>query len=191
MRTPPRLQPAEAVADLALAARDLLDVVGIVADACQSRCLAAADVAAALERRPRIPNRRELIAVLADIATGTCSALEHLFLTRVVRAHGLLEPTRQALRVVAEEGGRREYRDAEWEEQSLVVELDGRLFHDNAGQRDRDLERDLDDVTGGRVTVRLGWGQVTRRACRTARRLERLLRQRGWGGEATQCPDCQ
>ena len=153
--------------------------------------MSAAEVVSALEGRARTPNRGELTAVLADVATGTCSALEHLFLTQVVRAHGLPEPLRQAPRVVEDDGGRHEFRDAEWEEHSLVVELDSRLFHDNAGQRDRDLERDLDDVTDGRVTARLGWGQVTRRACRTARRLERLLRARGWSGALSPCPDCQ
>lgn len=191
MRTPPRLRPAEAVLDLALSAGDLLDAVGVVADACQSRCVEAADVVAALRRRPRVTNRRELADALADVAAGTCSTLEHLFLTRVVRSHGLPEPTRQALRVVAEDAGRREYRDAEWQGQALVVELDGRQFHDSAGQRDRDLERDLDDLTSGRTTVRLGWGQVSRRACRTARRLERMLRDKGWEGTGHPCPECQ
>jgi len=144
-----------------------------------------------LRHRSRASNRAELAAVLNDVATGTCSVLEHLFLTQVVRAHGLPEPERQSPRVVMEDGGRHEYRDAEWVAHSLVVELDGRLFHDNAGQRDRDLERDLDDVTGGRVTARLGWGQVSRRACRTARRLEQLLRTRGWEGAVSRCPECQ
>ncbi len=191
MRTPPRLRPAEAALDLALAAGDLLDAVGVLADACQSRCVDAAGIASALHGRPRVSNRGELAAVLTDVATGTCSALEHLFLTRVVRAHGLPEPTRQAPRVVVDGGRRHEFRDTEWEEQSVVVELDGRLFHDNAGQRDRDLERDLDDVIGGRVTARLGWGQVSRRACRTARRIERLLKAGGWDGAARTCPECQ
>ncbi len=191
MRTPPRLRPEEATVDLVLAADDLLDVVGVVADACQSRAVDATQVMAALARRPRVAERQELAAVLADVATGTCSAMERLFLMRVVRAHGLPEPTRQAPRVVGEDGGRREYRDAEWEEERVVVELDGRAFHDHARQRDRDLERDLDDVVSGHTTVRLGWGQVSRRACRTARRLERMLGDRGWEGSGHACPECQ
>ena len=77
------------------------------------------------------------------------------------------------------------------EDERLVAELDGRLFHDNAQQRDRDLDRDLDDAADGHVVVRLGWGQVTRRACRTARRLATLLATRGWTGAMSACPDCQ
>jgi len=55
MRTPPRLRPAEAVFDLTLAADDLLDAVGVLADACQTRCVDATEVASrcgiALARR--------------------------------------------------------------------------------------------------------------------------------------------
>jgi len=130
--------------------------------------------------------------VLTDIAAGSCSALEHLFLTRVVRAHGIPDPSRQLPRTVVEATGtHREYRDAEWTQEAVVAELDGRLFHDNARQRDRDLERDLDDAVDGKVAVRLGWGQVTRRSCRTAQRLGALLTTRGWVGTTTNCPECQ
>lgn len=150
LRTPPRLLLPEAVADLAIAAPDELEVVQIVADACQSRMV---------------------------VAAGTCSALEHRFVNGVVRAHGLPMPGQQRVRTLTDEGGRRELRDCEWEAERLVVELDGRQFHDNARQRDRDLDRDLDDVAGGRVAVRLGWGQATRRRCRTAQRLATILRR--------------
>jgi len=64
----------------------------------------------------------------------------------------------------------------------VVVELDGRLFHDAATGRDRDLERDLDTATDGRSTVRLGWGQVFERPCSTAAKVGRLLQLAGWSG---------
>jgi hypothetical protein len=71
------------------------------------------------------------------------------------------------------------------------VELDGRLFHDSAAQRDRDIDRDLDAAVHGRTTIRLGYGQVFDRPCVTARRLAVLLHQRGWRGSATPCgSDC-
>jgi hypothetical protein len=73
----------------------------------------------------------------------------------------------------------------------LVVELDGRLFHDTTEQRDRDLERDLDAAVTHLLTVRLGWGQVFDRPCRTATRLGLLLGRRGWAGGAQRCgPTC-
>ena len=191
VRTPPRLRPADAALDLALEADDVLDAVGVLADACQSRSVGAAEIQAVLGRRSRVFGRQQLSDILADIAGGTCSVLEHLFLTRVIRAHGIPDPSRQVTRTVSEKGGkRREYRDAEWEEWGFVTELDGRLFHDNAQQRDVDLDRDLDDAVAGKVAVRLGWGQVTRRACRTAQRVGILLRARGWPGRVRPCPHC-
>ena len=81
------------------------------------------------------------------------------------------------------------YRDVEYE--TLIVELDGRLFHDSAAQRDRDMDRDLDAAVDSRTTIRLGYGQVFDRPCDTALRLEALLRQRGWRGAGTPCAvDC-
>jgi len=191
MRTPPRLRAAEATLDLVMRASDTYEAVGLIADVTQTRCTDAADIIAVVRGRRRVPGRAELMSVLSDLATGTCSVLEHRFVIDVVRAHGLPDPTRQSPRVVTEDGGRREYRDAEWIEQGLVVELDGRQFHDNAYQRDRDLDRDLDDAVGGRAVVRLGWGQVTVRSCRTAARLALLLHSRGWDGTHLSCPDCQ
>lgn len=191
LRTPPRLVPAEAALDLALGAPDLLSAVGLVADACQTRCVVPEQIHEALARRPRVPGRAALSGVLGDLADGTSSALEHLFLTRVQRPHGLPRPRLQAPRlVVSPDGVHREYRDVEWEPWSLVVELDGRTFHDHASDLDLDLDRDLDDAVAGSLAIRLGWGQVTRRSCRTACRLAALLVARGWTGALTPCPDC-
>lgn len=59
------------------------------------------------------------------------------------------------------------------------MELDGRLDH---SALDRDLERDLETATSGRRSVRLGWGRVYDRPCRTAALIARLLVLGGWGG---------
>jgi hypothetical protein len=190
LRTPPRLRLPDALAELVIGAEDVLDVVGLVADAAQSRYVTPQAVLDALADRPRVPGRARKLAVLQDVAAGTSSALELLFVDGVVRAHGLPFPERQRTHVVSDEGGRVEHRDAEWPGLGVVCELDGRLFHDNAGQHDQDLDRDLDDAADGHTAVRLGWGQVSRRACRTARRLDRLLRRHGWTGEMTPCPAC-
>ena len=83
------------------------------------------------------------------------------------------------------------YRDVDYDELGLVVELDGRLFHDSATRRDADLDRDLDAAVAGRSSVRLSWGQVLDRPCRTAGRIADLLQARGWAGAAVRCgPDC-
>ena len=68
--------------------------------------------------------------------------------------------------VVAPDGTRNEYRDVEWERWSLVVELDSRTFHDNAHQRDADLDRDLDDAVAGSLR-----GQGLERRSETVPRL--------------------
>ena len=189
--TPPRLRPAEATLDVVARLRDPAEIVGILADACQSRRTTAAELTTALANRSKVGQRRRLEAIMADLREGTASVLEHEFMNGVVRAHGLPMPVRQSVRIIPLSAGiRREYRDHEWLDLGLVVELDGRAFHDNATQRDRDLDRDLDDAVSGRRVIRLGWGQATTRACATARKLALILSAQGWLGEQHVCPRC-
>ena len=68
------------------------------------------------------------------------------------------------------------YRDAVYGQRAL--ELDGRLLHDTAEQRDRDFERDLDAAVEGHDTVRLTWGQVFGRPCSTAAKVSATPRAR-------------
>ena len=160
--TPPRIRIEEAVLDVAAGSRDEMRAIAVLADAVQSRRTTAGRILAALRARARISRRELLDAVLRDIAEGTCSALEHAYLTRVERPHGLPRPERQR-----QPSGQRVLRDVDHAEFGLVIELDGRAFHDNATAWDADLERDLDAlITQERETVRLGWGQVVRAAVR-------------------------
>ena len=69
----------------------------------------------------------------------------------------------------------------------LVVELDGRLFHDSTSARDRDFDRDLLAQVDGQLTTRLAWGQVFDRPCWTAAQVGVLLQQRGWTGAPKPC----
>jgi hypothetical protein len=64
------------------------------------------------------------------------------------------------------------------------------MDHSHVADKDRDLDRDLDAAVDGKVTVRLGHGQVVGRACPTAHRLGRLMQARGWRGEVRRCPQC-
>jgi hypothetical protein len=183
---PPRLRIEEAVLDVAAGAEDDFHSVAVLAAAVGSRRTTAGRVLVALDGRSRIARRGFLTDVLRDIDAGTCSVLEHGYLTRVERPHGLPRAGRQ----VADAARGPVYRDVEYRRQGLVVELDGRLFHTSAEARDRDLDRDLDAAVDGRNTVRLGWGQVFARPCRTANRVAALLGQRGWSGEMVRCPAC-
>ena len=134
----------------------------------------------------RIARRPLLQSVLVDVAAGACSALEHAYLTRVERPHGLPRAGRQ---VRASNRGPI-YRDVLYEKLGTVVELDGRLDHTRARDRDRDLERDLDAAIEELLTVRLGWGQVVGRSCLTATKVARVLQRRGWRGSLRPCPEC-
>lgn len=187
-RSPPRLRTEEALLDLAGAAATDLDAVAILTDACQSRWTTAQRLVEALDHRTRLRRRRWLREVLRDIHAGTCSVLEHGYLTRVERPHGLPEGARQA---PARSSGRTVFRDVDYAPFPMLVELDGRPWHDGATQRDRDLDRDLEAAVDGRLTVRLGWGQVYDRPCLTAGRVGRLLVTRGWQGPIVRCgPAC-
>lgn len=185
---PPRVRIEEAALDLAAAAPTEFAAIGLLADVCQTRRTTAPRLLKACAGRRRLRRRRWLGAVLTDIAEGTCSVLEHAYLTRVERAHGLPAPRRQA---DAESDRGPAYRDVEYDAFGLVVELDGRLFHNSASQRDVDLDRDLDAAVDGRLSVRLGWGQVVDRGCRSAGKVAELLQLRGWTGSPRDCgPSC-
>lgn len=185
--SPPRLQYEHAVLDMALEAGDDLTAIGLLARAVQSRRTTALRLLDSVGERSRVRRRAWLMAVLSDIAEGTCSVLEHEYLARVERAHGLPRGSRQR-RAGTSTGV--VYRDVAYD--ALLVELDGRLFHDTAGQRDRDFERDLDAAVDGRQTLRLSWGQVHVRPCSTAAKVAAVLARRGWAGSLAACgPGCE
>ncbi|MCL2541961.1 MAG: type IV toxin-antitoxin system AbiEi family antitoxin domain-containing protein [Nocardioidaceae bacterium] len=183
---PPRQRVEEAVLDLALAADDRLDSVSHIADLLGARLSRADRLAEALERRPRVPDRRFLEAVIADAEAGTCSVLEHGYLTLVEQAHRLPAAARQ----VRDSRKGPLYRDVCYEEMATIVELDGRLHHSRTRDRDRDMERDLDAAVDGSVTARLGWGQVYGRPCSTAQKVGALLIARGWTAQPAPCRFC-
>jgi len=136
----------------------------------------------------RFRRGRWMRSVLADLAAGTESVLEHGYLNRVERPHGLPRGRRQ---LSDRSTGKQVHRDVVYDDLALIVELDGRLFHDNAKQRDQDFDRDLDAAAvQDSLTVRITHGQVFGTPCRTADRLTTLMRRRGWQGPVMSCPKC-
>ncbi len=189
MSTLPRLRLEEAVVEVAAAAQDPYAAFAAFARLCHTRRSHPRAIADALARRRGVPSRALLLEMLADLAEGTCSVLEREYLVRVERAHSLPTPARQ-LRVRT--AGGVVYRDADHLAYGVVVELDGRLFHDSPTARADDLDRDLDTVAEhGGLTLRIGWRQVTRDACRTALRVGRVLQRHGWSGAVARCPRCR
>ncbi|MCF8608215.1 hypothetical protein L5I01_33175 [Gordonia sp. HY442] len=186
---PPRIRLDETVLDLASTATSKVDVIAVLSGIVGARRTTAERLLAALDRRERARHSAFIRAVLHDVRDGTCSVLEHGYLTKVERAHGLPAPTRQAPTCV----GRSGLRDADYPDWGVIVELDGRLGHDDAVSRDRDMERDLDaTVLADRTTLRVGFGQVHDRPCSTAQKVGIELSKGGWPGRLHACrlPDC-
>lgn len=185
--SPPRLRLEEAALDVCSDAPSRTDALAIVTDLCQQRRTTPARLIGVLERRKRMRFGTWLRSALSDVALGAMSMLEQSYLRKVERAHGLPRAQRQ-LRCRTEDGVT--YRDVEYEEFNLVVELDGRVGHEFVRDRWKDMDRDLLTAVNRRLTVRIGWSQVEKRSCVTAARIGSLLQQRGWTGAITPCGDC-
>ena len=187
--SPPRVRVEVAAVEVAHRATDDLAAISALASVVGARRTVADRLRLEVERRGRLRRRTLLTGLLADLAEGTHSVLEHGYLDRVLRPHALPEPTNRQAPVSG--AGRQEYRDVAHADVELVVELDGKL-HDAAEARDDDADRDLDDLAGGKVTPRLRYRQVFATPCRTASRLAVLFRARGWDGAARPCesPGC-
>ncbi|WP_223163558.1 type IV toxin-antitoxin system AbiEi family antitoxin domain-containing protein [Nocardioides humilatus] len=188
---PPRMHYDATIIEIADTAARELDVIAVLADACGARRTTAARLRDRIDDLPRLHQRDLLLGILDDVAEGTCSVLEHRYLTHVERPHGLPRGLRQDAVIRSDRPMLRDvvYRGLRgaW---TQVVELDGRLHHDSATARDRDMERDLDAALEREHSVRIGYGQTFERACVTAAKLDRLLVTRGWAGRAKRCPKC-
>jgi hypothetical protein len=161
--------------------------VGVLADACQRGHTRPDRLEAALQQRGKLPHRRLLLSILEDVASGAYSVLERRYLLRVERPHGLPTGSRQR-RVHL--GRRVHYRDVEYVESRTTVELDGRIGHEATSDRWMDLDRDLESVVRGDLTLRVGWKQVLD-PCRLAAAVARILIARGWTGNPRPCrPGC-
>lgn len=178
----PRVRYERAVLDVLDDCRNDMDRVAQLSLAVNSRRTSAARLNEALAARPRIAGREVVEQLLADVESGSCSVLEHGYISRVERPHRLPATSRQ-VRGVIREGVI--YRDAV-STYGVCLELDGRL-HERADQRERDFDRDLAAAADGFAAVRLSYGQVFRRSCWAAAQLGAIYRARGWTGRLQPC----
>lgn len=186
-RLPPRTRIEETALDLALCAASLDDALGWLARACGSRQTTAAQLAAALARRPRAAWRRELASALAETGAGSHSLLELRYVRDVERPHGLPRGQRQ---VKTRRGQRTEYKDVLYQPFGVGVETDGAVSHP-VQARWRDQQRDNAAAVSGVITLRYGWADVTQRPCAVAAQVAAVLRSRGWTGRGRPCrPGC-
>ena len=192
--SPPRVRIEHAVIDTAAAARDDLKVIAVISDAVRSRRTTAQRLLDVALARKRLRNRHVILAVLTDAADGASSVLEMEYVRRVERPHGLPKAHRQVREVtggVVRPGSAYiVYRDGELQGLDQYIELDGRIGHTSAPERDADFERDLDAALADRSTIRLGWGQAYVRPCTTAAKLAALFHKHGWQGRFLMCPRC-
>jgi hypothetical protein len=186
-KSPPRATIEHAALTLAAGAATEDDAVAVLSDVCQSRRTSAARLLQELRTMPRLPHRRLLLTILEDVAAGAYSAFERRYLTRVERPHGLPTAARQRR---VRPGKTAAYRDVDYLKFRTVIELDGRLGHDGAADKWADLDRDIDSLLAGDLTIRAGWGQVLQ-PCRLAAVVARILSNRGWIDGSRACgPDC-
>ena len=147
--------PARTLLDVAaVAPRDLLG--RITEEAQVRRLVSAADLRAALERaagRPGVRKLREVVEYL-DVPLLTRSEAEKR-LRMLVRSAALPLPRMNVRRAGWEV-------DAVWDAQRLVVEFDGRKFHDTGGKFERDRRKDADLVLAGYRVLRITWRRLTR-----------------------------
>jgi hypothetical protein len=189
-RIPPVLTIEHTVLSVVADAQTDPRAVEAILRACRLRLTTPDRLLAVAATRPRLRRRRLLVQVCAEVRDGVTSELEKRYRSRVALRHGLPLGRTQ---VSSDTGFRRRgYRDVLYEAQGVIVELDGRLGHEQESEVLRDQERDNHATLTGRATLRFGWLGVVGDACVVAGQVGELLRVRGWTGAIRLCgPSCR
>jgi hypothetical protein len=185
-RLPPQTRVEETVLDLADAASDLDDAVAWVTRGLGRRLTTAEKLRAATELRAKMRWRSELAELLSPGAAGVHSPLEWRYHRDVDRPHGLPASQGQAR---YRRGSHNEYRDRLYQQYLTAVELHGRVAHPGDTRWD-DIRRDNAAATGGTLTLRYGWLEVTTRPCLVAAEVAQVLSSRGFTGARPCSADC-
>jgi len=184
---PPRTRLEDTLLDLTQVAANLDEAFDWLSRAIGGRMTTPAHLRSAIDARPRLRWRDELLLALGYVADGMHSNLERRYTVNVERAHGIPSAARQT-KIVA--GGKIRYLDNFYEEAQLAVELDGRAAHPPE-QRHADNERDNALAALGILTARYGWTDVTTRPCMVAAQVAQLLQLRSTAVNLGRCgPTC-
>ena len=151
------------------------ELEALVGRAFQRRRCSRSALRKALVGRRTVAQRNLLIAAAHDAEEGAHSLFETQYLRAVERPHGLPTAARQ-IRV----GEAHEWVDVCYTAFGLVVELDGKAFHERSAFRDR--RRDNRNARAGLRTLRYGWSDVTTDPCSVAAEVACCLIDRGWDG---------
>jgi hypothetical protein len=160
-----------------------MDCLAVVARAVQQERVTVAELRQELARRPGHRHGAVLRSALADVVQGAESGAEVLYLRDVERAHGLPRSVSQS----PSDAGRRRRHDHEYTAYRLVVEVDGRLGHEQWADRVRDGRRDRLLLGVDRTTTRVFWADVAVTPCQTAHDIAAILAGRGWAGAPHPC----
>lgn len=185
---PPHTFIEETIIDLVQAATKLDDVIALVAGAFRQKLTIAAQLRLAAKTRKKLRWRAELNEIIKQAADGSHSVLEYRYDRDVERAHGLPAAEKQVPFIKPD--GTKGFRDRLYDPYGLLVELDGKRFHD--GRQDEDRRRDNAAVATTGATLRYTWDDVTRRPCETAAELHAALERLEYEGALKPCsPQCR
>ena len=173
---PPRLRVARAAVDAASLLRTPDDVRAVLCAPVQQRRATAGDLRRVVLRLGPLAGRGLVLRTLDDLELGATTVHEQRF-GRIVRRHGLPQPTWQALR---RRGDGRAYLDVAWEQYCVHVEVDG-LAHLAVLQWVDDLDRSNElEITKAERRLRFPGYLLLEREARVVDQLQRALRQGGW-----------
>jgi hypothetical protein len=160
-----------------------IDALSVVARAIQRELTTPHEVWREITARGGHRHSRVLRAALHDVGEGLESGAEVLYVRNVERPHGLPRARQQAPSHV----GRLRRHDFSYDDFGLLVEVDGRLGHEQWRDRVRDGQRDRQLLTHRRTTTRVFWPDVAVTPCDTAQELASILGGRGWRGRPHPC----
>jgi predicted transcriptional regulator of viral defense system len=171
----PATLPADTILDLAEAARTPDELCNWISRALRKSAVSDLMLLAMLERRPSARHRQDIAHLIRDAAAGTHSPLEYRYDREVERAHGLPASCRQ--KPYRKPDGTRGYRDRYYEGYQVIVELDGRAYHQDSWA---DVDRDNHAAAVmGDQTLRFGWRHVRFDPCGTAAVVADVLKHHG------------
>jgi very-short-patch-repair endonuclease len=138
---------------------------GAVIECLRDRQVTVRELRAEVSRRPALPGRRELEALIALIDGGCQSELEIWGVQQVLRGADMPRFVQQHP-VVLPSGT--VHLDAAVPELKVAIELDGAAFHGSAADRERDTRRDVALAARGWVMLRFSYRRLTQEpeACR-------------------------
>jgi very-short-patch-repair endonuclease len=161
----PLTSPARSILDAAPLLGD--DLEQTIATARRRKLLRPGELERTLERHPGRPGIDRIRNILARGDKYTRSKAERLML-RLARDAGLPEPRTNVPFENIE-------LDFVWQEQRLVVEIDGEEFHGGAKAFQDDRDRDARLVAAGYRVIRFTWLQLTQQPLKVIARIAQAL----------------